>query len=89
MENNNVLLVFGGNSFEHDISIITALTIFNRAKISRYKLIPLYLSKNNEWLLFLKDNFRGELFKNFKQNCARNGFVKAYFKKDDYIYTKL
>ena len=33
----NVLLVFGGNSYEHDISVITASQIFNKTRKERYR----------------------------------------------------
>lgn len=88
MENNNVLLVFGGNSFEHDISIITALTIYNRAKASKYKLLPLYLSKSNEWFLFCGEKLTVNQFKDFEDNYKKNGFVKSYFKNNNHIYVK-
>ena len=68
MEKENVLLIFGGNSFEHDISILTALTIYNKSKACKYKLLPLYLSKNEEWFLFLKDNMSIINFKSFNNN---------------------
>ena len=38
-------LVFGGKSFEHDISIISALIIYNKARGSKYDLLPLYIDK--------------------------------------------
>lgn len=85
---NNVLLVFGGKSFEHDISIITALTIFNRVKNCKYNLLPLYLSKNNEWFLFLGKNFNISYFKDFENNYLKYGFVKAYFKSNKFLYYK-
>ncbi len=79
MDKKNVLLVFGGNSFEHDISIITALTLYNKAKVCSYNLLPIYLSKSNEWFFYSKDNFNINLFKDFETNYKTNGFVKAYF----------
>jgi len=84
---NNVLLIFGGNSFEHDISIITALTIYNRSKACKYNLLPLYLSKNNEWFLFCGKNFSVENFKNFELSY-KNNFKKAYFKNGKNLFYK-
>jgi len=87
MEKKNVLLVFGGSSFEHDISIITALIIYKRAMASKQMLLPLYLSKNNEWFLFYGDKFDISLFKNFDETKNKY-FKKAYFKNTNHIYLK-
>ena len=37
----NILLVFGGKSYEHDISVVTAAQIFNKTKSENFKLVPL------------------------------------------------
>ena len=50
----NVLLVFGGKSYEHDISIVTASQIFNRTQIDDVKLIPLYISRDNRMFIYMK-----------------------------------
>ena len=49
---NNILLVYGGNSVEHEISIITALQIINKYK-GKYNLIPCY-HKNSEFYISKK-----------------------------------
>ena len=46
---NNILLLFGGNSVEHEISIITAVQIIEKYK-GKYNLIPCYL---NEGVFFI------------------------------------
>jgi len=43
-------IVFGGKSVEHDISIITALQVMNAIDQSIYDIIPIYLTKDNNWL---------------------------------------
>lgn len=46
----NILVIFGGKSAEHDISIITGITIINALKsIPEYTAIPLYIAKNGGW----------------------------------------
>ena len=48
MENKeNILVIFGGKSVEHDISIITGVQILNALDKERYNVIPVYLSKEN------------------------------------------
>jgi len=76
----NALLIFGGKSFEHDISIITALIIYRNAKNCGYNLLPVYINKNQEWFYYAKENMSINLFKNFEKNYKKNGFKKAYLK---------
>ena len=66
----NVLLVFGGKSYEHDISVVTASQIYNKCKIDGIKLIPLYLSRNNEFFVYTASIFDLKDFsiKNFKNS---------------------
>ncbi len=61
----NVLLVFGGMSYEHDISVVTASQIFNKTKSEKYKLIPLYISRENKMFLYENKVFD---IKDFSQN---------------------
>lgn len=63
----NILLVFGGKSYEHDISVVTASQIFNKTKLDGIKLIPLYVSRNNHFFVYLKDNFN---LKDFSRNSS-------------------
>jgi len=57
----NVAVIFGGESHEHDISIITGVQLLNRANMSDYNLIPIYISREGKWYtgdsLFDLDNF--------------------------------
>jgi len=80
MEKRNALIVFGGNSFEHDISIITTLIVYNTASNSKYNFLPVYIDKNNEWFFYTKDNLNIKLFKNFENTYEKSGFKKVYFK---------
>ena len=60
----NILLVYGGNSVEHEISIVTALQVKERYN-GRYNLILCYL-KNNRFYIDKKLN-RLSFYK--KRNC--------------------
>ena len=44
----NILVIFGGRSVEHDISIITAMQVL-RNMPKGYNVIPVYISQQNEW----------------------------------------
>jgi len=46
----NCLIVFGGKSVEHEVSTITGLQIIENIDRKKYKPIPLYITKEGEWL---------------------------------------
>lgn len=43
-------VVYGGRSVEHEVSIITALQAMNALDPGRYEVIPLYVTREGEWL---------------------------------------
>ncbi len=58
----NIGVLFGGKSVEHDISILSAIQVIN-ALDKKYKVIPLYLTKDN--MLASGDRYKElETFKN-------------------------
>ena len=59
----NVLLVFGGDSYEHDISIVTASQIYNKTRIDGVNLIKIYLSKDNRFYFYDSKEFKLTDFK--------------------------
>ena len=63
----NVLLLFGGMSYEHDISIVTASQIFNKTKSEEFKLIPVYISRENKFFVYLEKGFN---LKDFSKNSV-------------------
>lgn len=44
----NILVVFGGKSAEHDISIITGLQAISNMDREKYNVIPMYISRENK-----------------------------------------
>jgi len=54
----HVLLTFGGESTEHDVSIITASNTFPYFSPEKYVMHLLYITKNGEWLLCDKTRFQ-------------------------------
>ena len=44
----NVLVIFGGKSAEHDISIITGLQAISNVDREKYNIIPMYISRENK-----------------------------------------
>lgn len=46
----NLAVVFGGESCEHDISVITGLQLISKINKYIYNVIPIYIDKNGIWL---------------------------------------
>lgn len=47
-----VAILFGGNSFEHDVSIKSAKSIIDNIDNSKYDITLIYITKDNIWYLF-------------------------------------
>jgi len=46
---NKIIILFGGKSPEHDISIMSAANIFNAIDKEKYELALIYIRKNGDW----------------------------------------
>ena len=61
----NLAVFFGGESCEHDISIITGVQLMHNCNEYLYNVIPVYIDKNGSWLtgksLFDLDNYPNHL----------------------------
>lgn len=42
-------IIFGGESVEHEVSIITAVQAMNYLDTKKYQAVPIYISKNRNW----------------------------------------
>ena len=60
-----VAVVFGSRSVEHEVSIVTAMQVFENINRDKYEVIPVYIDKKGRWLV---DEKLGKLasFKNLK-----------------------
>ncbi len=47
----NILIIFGGNSTEHDVSIITALQIYKKYKLDNVSVSLCYIDRENNWFI--------------------------------------
>lgn len=81
-----IVVVFGGESVEHDISIITAIQALNAIDKQKYNVVPLYIDKVGRWLTssnffsmdsFLKEQKSG---KRTKEISFMNGSKHMYLK---------
>ena len=43
-------VIYGSRSVEHEVSVITALQAMDALDPARYDVIPLYITKQGEWL---------------------------------------
>ena len=57
-----IAVVFGSRSVEHEVSIVTAMQVFESINRDKYDVIPAYIDKNGRWLVDNKlqklENFR-------------------------------
>ncbi len=50
MAKTRLAVIFGSRSVEHEISVITAQQIMAAADRDKYEIIPIYITKQGEWL---------------------------------------
>lgn len=53
----NILVLFGGCSSEHDVSLKSATTILNHMDTDKYEIYPVGITKEGKWLLHTGKNF--------------------------------
>ena len=53
----SVLVLFGGCSSEHDVSLKSATTILNNMDREKYDIHPVGITKEGKWLLYTGNNF--------------------------------
>lgn len=77
-------VIFGGESVEHEVSIISAIQAMNKIDQEKYEIVPIYITKDREWYTgdMLKDiEFYQDLslIKRYADNvvlyCRDNKFV--------------
>ena len=86
----NVLLVFGGKSYEHDISVVTASQIIKRTKLEDIRLVPFYISRDNKFYIYDSIDFEISDFsiKNFKPNKKKFKEVAFVSNEQNIIFSK-
>ena len=80
----NVVVIFGGKSTEHDISILTSFQVRENIDKTKYNVIPVYIDKSGKWWIGEKLN-KLETFKQFKAN---NLSECAILPDSQYLYIK-
>lgn len=77
-------VIFGGESVEHEVSIISAVQAMDKIDSNKYEIIPIYISKDREWytgeMLRDIDTFQDmDLLKRYAKN------VVLYFKNGEFV----
>ena len=42
-------VIFGGETVEHEVSIISAMQAINKLDLDKYEVVPIYITKDREW----------------------------------------
>ena len=67
MEKIAVGVLFGGRSPEHEVSIITGIQVLHALKKSKYDVLPIYITKEGQWVLGNESFFNPETFKDIQK----------------------
>lgn len=70
----NVVVLFGGRSTEHEISIISAVQVLNALNKEKYNIIPIYITKKGEWLRGDESFSKVETFRNLEKATEKKKF---------------
>ena len=74
-----ILVLFGGESVEHEISVITANQVMNALSV-KYTVLPVYISKENK--LYYSENFKKlDSFKNINKYLKKKNEITICKKK--------
>lgn len=80
-------VIFGGESVEHEVSVISAMQAMNKLDQEKYEIIPIYITKDREW-------YTGEMLKDIEvyqdlsliQKYGKN--VVLYYRDGSFVLQK-
>lgn len=81
MNKKNLVVMFGGPSVEHDVSIITALQVIKNADASKYEVLPIYWTKDGHVVLLRNS----QSYTNVKSLIESNSWSPVRFFKGGFI----
>lgn len=73
-------VIYGGETVEHEVSIISAIQAMNKMDQEKYDIIPIYITKDREW-------YTGEMLKDIEMYSDLN-LIKKYGKNVVLYYSK-
>ena len=80
-------VIFGGESVEHEVSIISAIQAMNKIDEEKYEVIPIYITKNREW--YTGDMLRDiEVYQDLSLIKRYSTNVVLYYKDGSYVLQK-
>ena len=65
-------VIFGGESVEHEVSIISAIQAMNKMDTEKYEIVPIYITKDRKW-------YTGEMLKDI-ESYSDPELIKKYAK---------
>lgn len=80
-------VIFGGESVEHEVSIISAIQAMNKLDQEKYEVIPIYITKDREW--YTGDMLRDiEVYQDLSLIKKYAVNVVLYYKNGSYVLQK-
>lgn len=55
MEKIKLAVIFGGMSTEHEVSIVSGISIIKNLNKEKYEIFPIYIDKNGKWYKYIKE----------------------------------
>lgn len=80
-------VIYGGESVEHEVSVISAIQAMNKLDQEKYEIIPIYITKDREWYTgeMLKDI---EVYQDLSLIKKYSNNVVLYYKDGSYVLQK-
>ena len=80
-------VIFGGETVEHEVSIISAIQAMNKMDEEKYEIIPIYITKDREWYTgdILKDI---DVYQDLNLIKKYSDNVVLYYKNGSYVLQK-
>ena len=77
-------VIFGGETVEHEVSIISAIQAMNKMDEEKYEIVPIYITKDREWYTgdMLKDI---DVYQDFNLIKKYSKNVVLYYKNGSYV----
>ena len=84
-------VIFGGQSTEHDVSVVSGSYVIKNLNKEKYEIYPIYISKNGEWFHYIKPVQDIEIFEIGEQPKELEKISNEFetLKKQDIIFPVL
>lgn len=75
IKNKKIAVLFGGRAPEHEVSIITGIQALHALKNAGFETVPIYITKEGEWVIGDSSFFNPETFSNQKKAVYKRNRV--------------